>query len=66
VLIDPSTKEYKWRATPEDFLKHYVRGDSWGYSNITNFSKTENIIMANILLIIIFIKWYYASKTKTS
>jgi len=65
-LIDPSTKEYKWRATPEDFLKHYIRGDSWGYSNITNFSKNKYIILANILLIIIFIKWYYESKTKTS
>jgi len=55
-LIDPNTKYYKWRSSFSEFIKHYTRGDSWGYSNINNYNKTHNCLIFNLIIIIILLK----------
>ena len=55
-LIDPNTKYYKWRSSFSEFIKHYTRGDSWGYSNINNYNKTQESLIFNLIMIIILLK----------
>jgi len=55
-LIDPNTKYYKWRSSFSEFIKHYTRGDSWGYSNIKYYSQTQNCLIFNLIIIIILLK----------
>ena len=54
--INPDMPDRKWRNDMESYIKHYIRGDSWAYSDIWNQDKTSAVIYGNILLILQLIK----------
>ena len=55
-ITDPETKYYKWRSSFTELIKHYIRGDSWGYSPINNYNRDTSLITMNVILIIISLK----------
>ena len=46
----------KWRGDYEALLKHYIRGDSWGYSDIFKINQTQFVLFINIILIMFLLK----------
>lgn len=54
--IDPSRPKRKWRAELYSFIKHYIRGDSWGFSDITNVDMGGCANFTNIITICCLIK----------
>ena len=55
-LIDPNKPNRKWRSDWESFIRHYVRGDEWAYSNRFNNGATTEMTVVNVVYILIFIK----------
>jgi hypothetical protein len=55
-LINEEYKNYKWICDIHGFIKKYIRGDDWAYSNIRNNSKIYNILVINGLLILYSLK----------
>jgi hypothetical protein len=55
-LIDKNKPNRKWRSDWESFIKHYIRGDKWAYSDRFNNDATMELTMVNIIYILIFIK----------
>jgi len=61
--IDPNKPNRKWRATPIEALKHYVRGDSWAYSDMFSRPGSQNgSVIVNCLSILGLIKYIYLNK----
>jgi hypothetical protein len=54
--INPDNPNRKWRADLYSLLKHYIRGDSWAYSDIRNNDSTYNVNTMNLLIFIQLIK----------
>jgi hypothetical protein len=54
--INPKKPNRKARFSLDSFIKHYIRGDSWAYSDIRNTDATTSAIIMNVLLIIHLIK----------
>jgi hypothetical protein len=54
--IDSNRPKRKWRAELYSFIKHYIRGDSWGFSdiNVINMEGCSNF--TNIITIFCLIK----------
>ena len=50
--IDPNHPNRKWRSTIDSFIKHYIRGDSWAYSDMGPQNFESGITMINIALLI--------------
>ena len=56
ILINPSKKYRKWRSGITMYLKHYIRGDDWAYSDFTNYRNNKLVLLGNIVIIIWCIK----------
>jgi len=56
-LIDPEKKYYKWRATLECYIKHYIRGDEWAFSDTRIYDRDFSIILYNIILSFLLITY---------
>jgi len=54
-MINHEQPKRKWRGDLFSLIKHYIRGDSWAYSDIRNANQ-DNVLYLNILLIIYLIK----------
>jgi hypothetical protein len=54
--LNPNIPDRKWRNDIESYIKHYIRGDDWAYSDIWNQDKTPAVIYGNVLLILQLIK----------
>jgi len=54
--IDSNRPKRKWRAELYSFIKHYIRGDSWGFSdiNVINMEGCSNF--TNVITIFCLIK----------
>ena len=51
-MIDPTKPMKKWRSRPSHFIKQYLRGHSWAYSNIVNnLSDIDELILTVFPLI---------------
>jgi hypothetical protein len=55
-MIDPNRPKRKWRGEIESLIKHYVRGDSWAYSDIHHIDFSNSVIIINILFIFALLK----------
>jgi len=55
-LIDPEQPYRKWRGDYESLLKHYIRGDSWAYSDIRNINQQSMALNINVILILFLLK----------
>lgn len=55
-LIDPNKPNRKWRSDWGAFIRHYIRGDDWAYSDIWNSDITFEITIINIIYLIVLIK----------
>lgn len=60
--IDPIKPNRKWRADLYSFIKHYIRGDSWAYSDIYKNSFTPAMLVLNCIYIFGIVKLYIYSK----
>uniref|UniRef100_A0A6C0I9C3 Uncharacterized protein n=1 Tax=viral metagenome TaxID=1070528 RepID=A0A6C0I9C3_9ZZZZ len=56
-MIDPSRPNRKWRGDIFSLLKHYIRGDEWGYGDIRYINQTSFTRSMNFCLIIYLIKF---------
>jgi hypothetical protein len=54
--INPKKPNRKARVSLESFIKHYIRGDEWAYSDIRNSDATKSATVMNVLLILQLIK----------
>ena len=54
--IDPTRPKRKWRAELYSFIKHYIRGDSWGFSDINVVDMSGCANFTNIITIFCLIK----------
>jgi hypothetical protein len=54
--INPKKPNRKARFSLDSFIKHYIRGDSWAYSDIRNTDATTSVVTMNVLLILQLIK----------
>ena len=55
-LIDPKNPNRKWLSDWESYVKHYIRGGEWAYSERFNNDATMEITVINIIYILILIK----------
>ena len=56
-IINPlSLGNRKWRGDYESLIKHYIRGDSWGYSDIYTINQTQFVICINIIITLFLLK----------
>ena len=51
-IINPLQPMRKWRGDYESLIKHYIRGDSWGYSDIFKINQTQFVILLNIIALL--------------
>jgi len=59
--IDPTKPNRKWRANIDSFIKHYIRGDSWAYSDMYTLPGSENgSLIVNLISIAGLIKFMYS------
>ncbi len=58
-LINPNRPNRKWRAGIESMIKHYLRGDTWAYSEIKNPDNSNLLIFLNIVHILVLIKYSF-------
>ena len=59
-IINPEKPLRKWRgADPMAYIKHYIRGDEWGYSDI-HVSKKDKymLIVGNLAYLLLSLKLY--------
>ena len=54
--INPKKPNRKARFSLDSFIKHYIRGDEWAYSDIRNSDATKSATVMNVLLILQLIK----------
>jgi len=54
--INPEKPNRKTRSTIESFIKHYIRGDEWAYSDIRNTDASNNVNIMNILVLLQLLK----------
>jgi len=54
--INPDRPNRKWRAEIGSLIKHYIRGDSWGYSDINVNINYSSVKFINTVMIIHLIK----------
>jgi len=54
--IDPDHPNRKWRSAIDSFIKHYIRGDSWAYSEMCKPNFTYGTMTINCIFIIGIIK----------
>jgi len=52
----------KWIADLNSFIKHYIRGDEWAYSDINFLNNTNRLTFINTVFIIILIKFILKNK----
>lgn len=57
--INPNQPDRKWRGEIGSFIKHYVRGDSWAYSDIYDVNYSNSVVVLNIIFIIGLLKVVY-------
>ena len=60
-LINGKTNR-KWIADLNSFIKHYIRGDKWAYSDINFLNNTNRLTFINTVFIIILIKFILKNK----
>ena len=60
-LINGKTNR-KWIADLNSFIKHYIRGDEWAYSDINFLNNTNRLTFINTVFIIILIKFILKNK----
>jgi hypothetical protein len=58
-MIDPKQPNRKWRGEIGSFIKHYVRGDSWAYSDIYNTNMSTPAHITNVATIMYLLKVIY-------
>ena len=56
-LIDKNKPNRKWRSDWESFIRHYIRGKEWAYSDRFNNDATMEMTVVNVVYIVIFIKF---------
>jgi len=56
-LINPNKPNRKWIANMDSYVKHYIRGESWAYSDIRNNPNFNASLLINISLIVIMVKY---------
>lgn len=54
--IDPEKPDRIWRNDILLQIKHYMRGNDWGYKNIVNFNQTNIVVFVNLMYIFWLIK----------
>ena len=59
--INPGQPKRKWRADLSSFVKHYIRGDSWAYSDMYKPDFTSGTFITNCVFIAGLIKLFYFS-----
>ena len=52
----------KWIADLNSFIKHYIRGDEWAYSDINFLNNTNRLTFINTVFIIILLKFILKNK----
>ena len=55
-MIDSEQPKRKWRGDLSLLIKHYIRGDSWAYSDIRNINQQSMVLCTNIMSILYLIK----------
>lgn len=55
-MINEKYKNYKWISTTDDFIKKYIRGDEWVYSDIRNNNKKYSVLLFNAALLFYCLK----------
>jgi len=55
-IIDPAKPNIKWRCNLSSFIKHYIRGDQWAYSDIYTNNMIALCLQSHISFIILFVK----------
>jgi hypothetical protein len=62
--INPNMPNRKWRGDVESLIKHYIRGDSWAYSEIRNNDMSNTINYINLFTFFQLIKLVFLNKNK--
>jgi hypothetical protein len=65
-MINKDHPKRKWRSNTYSLVKHYIRGDDWAYSDIYNADNTVEVIMVNVLVLLIIIKYVYKKNKGTN
>jgi hypothetical protein len=47
----------KWIADFPSLIKHYIRGDSWAYSDVYKMDNTFKVTVNNLVFLFILIKY---------
>ena len=55
-IIDPEKLDVKWRSCFPEFITHYIRGNSWAYSDIRTNDFRLAVLLSQISFIYIFSK----------
>jgi len=61
--IDPNRPRRKWRAELYSFIKHYIRGDSWAFSDIQSVNMEGCANFTNIITILCLIKKIFVNSS---
>ena len=55
-LINPLQPKRKWRGDIASLIKHYIRGDSWAYSDMYSINQQSMVLGVNIIVIMFLLK----------
>jgi len=61
-LINPNNPDRKWISNIYSYIKHYVRGESWAYSDIRNDNNFNNSKLICCSLLISMAKYIILNK----
>jgi hypothetical protein len=58
-LINPDKPNRKWRAGFTSSINHYLRGDTWAYSDISpgSLDNTSPVLISNVVNVLILMKY---------
>jgi hypothetical protein len=58
-LINPDKPNRKWRGGFTSSINHYLRGDSWAYSDISpgSLNNTSPVLILNVVTVLILLKY---------
>lgn len=65
-MVNKDHPKRKWRSNTYSLVKHYIRGDDWAYSDIYNVDNTVEVIIVNVLVLLIIIKYVYKKNKGTN
>jgi len=61
-LINPKKPDRKWISNIYSYIKHYIRGESWAYSDIRNDNNFTNSKLISCSILISMIKYMVLNK----